>query len=205
MPRVTRLASLLVFPCAASKTVRANLLGGTMDEALHEAPAADDWRTNLASSVQDQRRRAREQLDQRRDRLRELESRITSQLDSVAKAIDREQREGTERRGDAQAQTAAIEQRQHDLSARQQEFDRRHQAWEAAQREADRRIQQLLDDVSRRLSELDRRQAEQNDIDQRLQASQVALARREAELDNLAGEIDRRQATIAGTASDLDQ
>src|SRR5687767_5812064 len=118
MPRGPRPASLLVFPCAGAKSACAKLLGETMDEALHEAPAADDWRTNLAQSVQDQRRRAREQLDERRERLRELEGRIASQLDAVAKVIDREQREGSERRGDVQAQTAAIEQRQHDLNAR---------------------------------------------------------------------------------------
>jgi chromosome segregation ATPase len=176
-----------------------------MDEPLHEAPSADDWRSTLALRVQEQRHRAREQFDERRGRLRELEAALAAQLDAVSLAVAHEQRAVADDRSDLYARSAAIEQKQQDLSARQQELDRRQQTSDSSQRDADRRQQQVLEEVARRLNELERRQGDLAAEDQRLQQRQVALARREAELDNLSGEIDRRQASLSGSSSDLDR
>jgi chromosome segregation ATPase len=168
-----------------------------MDETLQEAPAADDWRTSLAERVQDQRRRAHEQYAARRDRLKDLESRLETLLGAALQAASQEQEQLQSERGQLQAQLATIQQRQQDLD--------RREASDGGQENTTGRHQKLLDEVDRRLGELHKRHGELSELDRGLQDRQVALARREAELESLAAELDRRQAALTGASSEFDR
>ena len=169
-----------------------------MDELLQEAPAADDWRTNLAQRVQDQRRRAHEEFGARRERLKELESRLEAVLDMALQSAAQQQEQIQSERGELKTQLATVEQRQQDL-------DRRQAACDGSQEQASRRQQELLDEVAGRLGELQKRQAELSEQERGLQDRQVALARREAELESLAAELDRRQAALTGASAEFDR
>lgn len=176
-----------------------------MDEPLREAPAADEWRTNLARSVQDQRRRAREQIDERRQRLKELEERIAGQFDAALRAVQQEAQADNQHTGEDRSRSAVLDERQRALEARAQDLDRRQQASDAAHREAERRHQHLLDDVSKKLADLERRQAELAEEDQRLKVREAAAVRREAELDSLSEQINDRRTTLDHSSADIDR
>ena len=175
-----------------------------MDEVLQEAPAADDWRTSLAERVQDQRRRAHEQYAARRERLKELEGRMEALLDAALHSAAQEQDQLQSQRGELQVQLATAHERQQALDARQQDLERRL-ATSGGDDQAVHRQQGLLDEVARRLAELEKRQGELAEQQRGLQDRQVALARREAELESQAAELDRRQAALTGASADFER
>jgi chromosome segregation ATPase len=175
-----------------------------MDELLHEAPAADDWRANLAQRVQVQRRRAQEQFEARRTKLKELEGRMEALLTAVAESAAAEHDQLTNQRSELDIQLATVNERQQSLDTRQQDLERRV-ASGSGDEQAKARQQQLLDEVARRLAELEKRQGELAEQERGLQDRQVALARRETELQSQAAELDRRQATLTGSTADLDR
>src|SRR5262245_16112112 len=164
--------------------------GKSMDEVLQEAPAADNWRTSLAQRVQDQRRRAREQFDARREKLKELESRMEALIESAMQSAAGEHEQLANQRGELDIHLATGNERQQSLDVRQQDLERRL-ASSGGDDHSGGRHQELLDEVSRRLAELQKRQAELSEQERGLQDRQVALARRGAELESLAAELDR--------------
>src|SRR5262245_19370887 len=101
-----------------------------MEESPRDAHSADKWRETLAQTIDKQRRRAGERIAGQRDRLRDLESRITAQVESALQELKTKEQSLGER-GEQSQRLAELRTQ---LDARQQEVHQRQSALEQAQR-----------------------------------------------------------------------
>ena len=83
-----------------------------VDESLREGPPADTWRETFGQTIDTERRRATQRVDDHRQRLRDLDARITAQLDDAAAALAREQEHAAQATINAHTKVATLEERQ---------------------------------------------------------------------------------------------
>jgi hypothetical protein len=142
-----------------------------VDDLLQEASPADPWRETFANTIDQDRRRAGQRVADQRQRLRDLDARIASQLDATLQALSQEQNQAQHATAHAHAKTAALEERQKLLDDRQTQL-------EARQAELDKLQSKLSEEKAaapQQVKDAKRREAE-------LSAAQQATA---AELANL--------------------
>src|SRR2546423_10845502 len=83
-----------------------------VDESLRQDPPADTWRETFGQTIDVERRRATQRVDDHRQRLRDLDSRIAAQLDDAIAALSREQEQAQHATVNAQTKVAALDERQ---------------------------------------------------------------------------------------------
>jgi len=184
-----------------------------MDETLREAPPVDDWRSALAQTIEQQRQKVGQRIAGQRERLRELEGRLSQQLGEATKDLQSQQDAARQHAAQVQAEEAAARQQAADLARREQELSRRETELAALSAKAQTAMaasggstagqQQLLDDLSRRLSDLDKRQSTLAEVDHRLAARKQELSLREAELDQLKAGLAGQSAAHQSKADEL--
>lgn len=176
-----------------------------MEETLREAPSVDGWRDALAHTIEQQRRKVGERIAGHRDRLRELEGKIAQHLGEATQDLQKKQDAARDAAAKTQADDAAAKQRTADLTRREQEVAKREQELKTLGAKAGpsnaapdaattAKQQQLLDELSRKLAELDKRQSG-------LAENERKLASREQELSLKAAELDQLQAGLAGQST----
>lgn len=148
-----------------------------MDDLLQEAPPADSWREAFAHSIDQDRRRAGQRVADQRQRLRDLDARIASQLDAASQALSQEQNQAQHATTHAHAKTAALEERQKLLDERQKQL-------EARQAELDKLQSKLAEEkvaAPQQVKDLKHREAELAAAEQASAAELASLiAQREA-------------------------
>jgi chromosome segregation ATPase len=128
-----------------------------VDQSLQEAPKADPWRETVKRSIDDGRRRAGQRVNEKRDRLHDLDGRIAAQVEAAIAALERDSDQSEQASAQIQAKLATLDERQ-------------------------RLLDQLQKRIDGRQAELDKLQAEWAE-QQAAQAQQKKeLTRREAEL-----------------------
>jgi chromosome segregation ATPase len=147
-------------------------------ESLREGPPADTWRETFGQTIDTERRRATQRVDDHRQRLRDLDARITAQLDDAVLALTREQEQAQQSTADAQIKVAALDERQKLLDQRQKQLDARQSELDKLQAD----LAGSKGNEPERLKELKRREAELATARQALEAEQ---AKEKAERDAL--------------------
>jgi chromosome segregation ATPase len=184
-----------------------------MEETLREAPAADDWRGALAQTIEQQRRKVGQRIAGQREKLRELESRIAQHLGEAADELHQKHETARESAARFQADEAAAKQRAADLNRREQELIKREQELGAHSAKAgggifptgkgDAVSKQVLDDLAKKLAELDKRQAGLTEEEKKLTARQQELSLRQAELEQLQAGLSGQSAAHQARADEL--
>src|SRR5256714_6716669 len=90
-----------------------------VDESLREGPPPDTWRESFGQTIDIERRRATQRVDDHRQRLRDLDGRIAAQLNDAIAALSREQEQAHQAAVQTQTKATALEERQKLLDQRQ--------------------------------------------------------------------------------------
>jgi hypothetical protein len=127
-----------------------------VDESNREGPPPDTWRETFGQTIDTERRRATQRVDDRRQRLRDLDARIAAHLDEAAAALTREQEQAHQSTAGAQAKTAALEERNKLLDERQKRLDARQAELDKLQADVagNKGADDLIKDLKRREIEL---------------------------------------------------
>src|SRR5205807_4626488 len=96
-----------------------------VDESLRQDPPADTWRETFGQTIDVERRRASQRVDDHRHRLRDLDGRIAAQLNDAIAALSREQEQAHHAAVHAQTKATSLEERQKLLDDRQKQLDAR--------------------------------------------------------------------------------
>jgi len=163
-----------------------------VDESLRQAPPADTWRETFGQTIDVERRRATQRVDDHRQRLRDLDSRISAQLGEAVAALTRDQEQAHQSTAGAQAKTAALEERQKLLDDRQKQLD-------ARQAELDKQQADLASNKGSepdRLKDLKRREVELTTARQAHEAEQAKLNAQRESLRELESNLKLKEQTL---------
>jgi chromosome segregation ATPase len=153
-----------------------------MEESPRDVHSAEKWREALAQTIDKQRRRAGERIAGQRDRLRDLETRITAQVESALQELKAKEQSLGER-GEQSHKLAELRTQ---LDARQVEVQQRQAALEQAQR----KLSELENERGRLHYELERNKNElerQKDEAQQVQGLRDELERQKDEARKVTG------------------
>ncbi|HZN34151.1 MAG TPA: hypothetical protein VFB80_10040 [Pirellulaceae bacterium] len=178
-----------------------------MEETLREAPPSDDWRKSLAQTIEQQRHKVGQRIAGQRERLRELEGKIAQHLGEVTQELQSKQDAAREAVAKWQADEASAKQRDADLTRRELEVSKRESDLKAlaahGSNGSGKEHQHLLEDLTKRLTELDQRHAKVATEEKRLVTRQQELSLRKSELDQLQAGLSGQSAAHQSRADEL--
>lgn len=192
-----------------------------VDESHREGPPPDTWRETLGQTIDTERRRATQRVDDRRQKLRDLDTRIATHLDEAVAALTREQEQAHQSTAGAQAKTAALDERNKLLDERQKRLDARQTELDKLQADVagNKGADDLLKDLRRRETELatarqafDAEQAKQvaqrdklHELESSLKVKEQTLAVREQQMKRqrqvVARQLRARKSELAAEAA----
>lgn len=180
-----------------------------LEDPAHEA-RAQEWRSAFARTLNQQKERAKELLNSRREKFSALQADIALRLAELADELARQQADALERGISLDSEQAAVGARQAALQQQGEQLTAQYRQWEEAQANGRAGQEQLLAQVQQRLAELDLRHAAMGDAGRELQIERSEFAERQAELEeSLAGistkkaELEERSRQLAEQQSEL--
>jgi chromosome segregation ATPase len=171
-----------------------------VEESIREGPPADTWRETFGQTIDTERRRATQRVDDHRQKLRDLDARITSQLDEAVAALSREQEQARQATAGAQTKTAGLDERQKLLDERQKQLDARQAELDKLQADI-ANIKGAAD--PERLKELNRRESELTTARKALDAEQEKFKTQRDALKDLENNIKVKEQTFAAREQQL--
>jgi len=183
-----------------------------VEESPREAPPADAWRETFAQTIEQQRRRVGERIAGQRERLRDLDARIASQLDEATQELAREQDQTRQAAAKAEARDSVLQDRQAQLEKRQRQLDEKQAELDKQQADQIRaqaaapgagqdpelqlRISELQGKCQQLRDELDSRAAQRDEATERLADLKAQLELRQQRQTELEAERKGLQADV---------
>jgi len=168
-----------------------------VEESLRQDPPADTWRETFGQTIDVERRRATQRVDDHRQRLRDLDARIAAELNDAVAALSREQEQAQQASVTAQTKIAALDERQKLLDDRQKQLESR-------QIELDKLQAELAGKGGEeRIKELNRRETELAAARKALDAEQEKLKTQRDALKDLESNIKVKDQTFASREQQL--
>jgi chromosome segregation ATPase len=95
-----------------------------MEDTLREELPADGWRESFAQTIDERRRRVAERVASHRGRIKDLDTRLATQIDEAVQALTHEQQQSQAAGAQADAKLGALDERKRQLDAKQAELDK---------------------------------------------------------------------------------
>ena len=172
-----------------------------LENPTHES-RAQEWRAAFARSFAQQKERAREVLDARREKFSALQAELALRMAELADELARQQTESLETGINHDSQRTALEARQAELQKQAEQLAAQQAQWDQAQTQGRASQEQLVAQLQERLAELDFRRGEVEKSERQLQERIAACASREGELEKTQADLAARRASLEQQARD---
>src|SRR5688572_25668962 len=127
----------------------------TLEEPLRETIPSDAWGEDFARTLDAQRERAQQLLQEERDRIRRVETTLAEQMQLLAAELTQQRSESSRHDDDLIRRTAQLEDKAAHLERLQTDLAQREHEWRSQQSQFTQQQQSWLEDLREQFRQLE--------------------------------------------------